>query len=190
MIPIPPPVGYWGRIDKCIRKYLWNGNYPKIRFEVLLQKCNGGLALPNVCIYHQSFQLLPLRSWFDQSTSVSWRTIEEEFVSPIRLQDVLFSGISNQKCMLYFGPIISNRILGRKCVGGNWKWHLHTPYPYCITRLLLPVINHFESRAWSAKGVWFSFWFTRVVLLYLRLRSAIRAYGVPWGTCLGRHPVI
>jgi hypothetical protein len=91
----------------------------------------------------------------DQPTSVSWRTVEGELVSPTRLQDVLLSGISNRKCMLYFGPIISNTIENfskvEKCVGVSWKWHLHSPlwHSKAITSWNKPS----ESRAWSAKGV-------------------------------------
>ncbi len=35
-----------------------------------------------------------------------YRNIEDDIISPIRLQDFLFSGISYRKCSIYYGNII------------------------------------------------------------------------------------
>ncbi len=54
---------------------------------------------------------------------VAWKTIEDALASPFKLEGVLFSGITNNQCILCFGPIISNMMrnfgMVEKCLGGN-----------------------------------------------------------------------
>ena len=96
MIPLPPPHGYWKNLDKLLRSYIWNGK---------------------LLLYHHSFQLRSRRTWFDRSHPVAWKAIEDVLVFPYKLESVLFSGITDNQCMLRFGPVISNTI--RNLVG--WK---------------------------------------------------------------------
>ena len=95
MIPLPPPVEYWKRVDKLLRGYIWGGKHPKIRFSTLQRpKTEGGLAFPNFLLYHQSFQLRSIRTWLTEAADVAWREIEETLVAPLKPEDILYSGIN------------------------------------------------------------------------------------------------
>lgn len=131
MIPLPPPVGFWKRVDSLLGKYIWNSGHLKIKLSTLQRsKKKGGLAFPDCMRYHQAFQLRPLRTWLDCSSQVAWRDIEDALVFPYKLEGVLFSGLTVNQCMLHFGPVITNSLRNFKVVekslGGNWKWHLNT----------------------------------------------------------------
>ena len=211
MIPLPPPAEYWKKVDKLIRGYIWGGKHPKIRYATLQRpKAEGGLALPNFKLYHQSFQLRAIRTWLTGGDDVAWREVEETIVAPIKLEEIVYSGISAKQCRLRFGPIVSYSVdnfkLVEKSLGGNWKWHVNTPLwgnPN-IRRGGRP----FESAGWAERGVQYlgdvfdpgglskfedlcrmyelpktSFF------LYLQLRSALRAGGVPLGAELQTHPI-
>ncbi len=56
MIPLPPLLKWWKRLDSLIRNFLWNGKQPKCLLCNVL-KLRGGLSLPNFELYHKAFQL-------------------------------------------------------------------------------------------------------------------------------------
>jgi len=107
MLPLPPPVNYWKKLDSLLIKFIWNGKRPRIKWPTLQKsKIKGGMGCPNFKWYHWSFILLSVLIWFDSSLQSSWKQTEKERILPIRLQDFLFSGLSHRKCSLYYGPII------------------------------------------------------------------------------------
>ncbi len=127
-----------------------------------------------------------------------------------RLQDILFSGLNNKQCMDAFGPIIANTIVNfklmEKCIQHTHNWHTHTPIWY--NNDIRSGGAPFFSRDWMQKGITLKdisssncmLSFQELcerygtepssLFLYLRLRSAMKAYGVPWGESLPMHPII
>lgn len=56
MIPLPPPIGYWDKLNKVISKFDWGGKWPRIKFSTLQRsKSDGGLAVPNSKLYFWSY---------------------------------------------------------------------------------------------------------------------------------------
>lgn len=150
MIPLFPSLGYWLRIDKLERKYLWNGKHPKSRFEVLQrQKGNGGLALPNVYIYHLVLPVTPTHGSISLHQSLGELLRRNSFF-PLDYNTCFFlSGITIKKCMLYMVPLslILNIIFGglrsEQVVTGRG-----ISIPLCgITMLLLQVIKHLSQKS-------------------------------------------
>lgn len=87
MIPLAPPMGYWEKLHSLISKFIWKGKRPRIKLTTLQRdRTQGGLALPNFNMY---FVLRPPSAWFNPSSSVSWRPIEENLSQPHRLQDLV-----------------------------------------------------------------------------------------------------
>ena len=132
MIPLPPPIHFWKKLDTLIRQYIWNNKQPRVKYSTLQHTTNtGGLALPNFKIYHRAFQLWALRVWMDPSSTVPWREIEQNLTGSLRLQDLAFTGVCPKTCMLAYGPIITNTLTNFKQVEEQLrhtnKWHLTTP---------------------------------------------------------------
>ncbi len=108
MLPLSPPANYWKKLDSLLIKYVWNGKRPRIKWSTLQKsKVEGGWGCPNFKWYHWSFILLSVVKWFDPCSQSSWKQIEKYLISPINLQDFLFSGISYRKCSLYYGSILT-----------------------------------------------------------------------------------
>lgn len=211
MIPLPPSSKWWKNLDSLIRTFLWNGKQPKLKLATLQRtKMEGGLSLPNFELYHKAFQLRAVKTWFNTMIPTPCREIEEAIVKPIRLEDVLFSGLSLKYCKQSFGPIITNTIntfkTVEKLLSYDNKWHLQTPL--WRNRNIKCGSEPFTSEQWSKQGIrtladiWddngmLSFQNIAVsfnvpassFFLFLQLRSALRAYGVPWGLALETHPV-
>ena len=108
-----------------------------------------------ITVYHQSFQLRPVTTWMNPSSSASWKNLEEALIHPIRLQDLLFSNISNTKCLLNFGPIIAYTITNFRVVEKRTKCtlkgHVHTPLWHNID--IKSGSKPFESKQWALKGI-------------------------------------
>lgn len=211
MIPLPPPKGYWDKLQSLISKFIWNGKRPRLKFKTLQRdKLQGGLGLPNFKMYFWSFVLRPLYVWLNSSVSVSWKSIEENISQPYRLQDLIFSNIPPKAARTHLGPIISyllrtcNTVMNHTKV--DLKWHNHSP-----------IFNNFSLLV-GKKPISFSLWRDKGVhtfnnlfnvdglrafsdiraqydlpgtsfFFYLQLRSAMKAYGVPWGVPLLTHPL-
>lgn len=147
MIPLSP---------KVLSGYIWNNGHPKLKLSALQRpKDQGGLALPNFKVYHQSFQLHPVVAWFDGRSCISWKYLEKNLVHPRRLEDVLFSNIKDKYCMLRYGPIIVNTIRNFKIVErnlkGNSKWHSDAPLWHNIN---VQIGNKpLDFKPWSLKGI-------------------------------------
>lgn len=155
MIPLPPPIKYWKRLESSVRQYNWNNKQPRLKFPTLQRTTNnGGLALPNFKMYHLAFQLRALRVSMDPSSMISWSEIEQQLIGPMRLQDFTFAGVCLRKSLLTYVPVITNTITNVRQVEGHLgytnKWHRHTPLWHN---------THFFSgnkplvcRQWSEKG--------------------------------------
>lgn len=212
MLPLPPPVNYWKKLDSLLIKYIWNGKRPRIKWSSLQRnKINGGLGCPNFKLYHWSFILLSVTKWFDPSWQSSWKQIEKERISPIRLQDFLFSGISHRKCTLYYGPILSYTLQIFKkieaCFSSKTLWHTYTPIWHNLN--LLSGGQPFVQPSWAVKGILTlndikgedsildfrdlieKFNISRNTLfLYFKIRAVLKTHKVPWGKNLQTHPVV
>lgn len=194
MLPLPPPAGYWNRLHSATNKFIWNNKSPRIKLVTLQRARNsGGQNLPNFKYYFWSFTLRALSTWLNPA---------ESRVKPHRLEDAVYSNIPNKNCLVKFGAIVSNLISVWHSIGKVLtvcKYHLNVPLfnNHSITLDGKPISLH----NWSGKGIHVladiiqdnrlrafqdlkdsynlpctTFFF------YLQLRSALNAYGVPWGT--------
>ena len=132
MLPLPPPTGYWKKLNSIVTKFLWNNKRPRLKMSTIQRRrLDGGLAVPNLKLYFWSFCLRPLINWFNPKGVVSWHVLEEQLVSPWRLQDVIFTNISIKQYQLRFGPLISHVIqiwcYSQKSCGILCPWHLESP---------------------------------------------------------------
>lgn len=123
-------------------------------------KLLGGLAVPNFELYYWSFQMRALSKWVDPQSTTAWRTIESAKVLPHRLQDILFSSVTNKTIKNNFGPIMAHQTLykcGRKLNVGwaallNFVRTCHygiTQDYYAVANLLFNYLGHlWESIHW------------------------------------------
>uniref|UniRef100_A0A3B1KHZ5 Reverse transcriptase domain-containing protein n=1 Tax=Astyanax mexicanus TaxID=7994 RepID=A0A3B1KHZ5_ASTMX len=212
MLPLPPPLKYFAEIDSMVSKFLWNNKQSRIRLATLqLPKTLGGLAVPNFKLYFMSFQLRALRSWLDPESKTSWRAIESILVRPHRLQDLLFTGAGSKNTDLKFGCIVAHSLkiwsLIEKLMGGPFK--ICSATPLWQNYKLLRGARPFIEPSWSSKGInvcgdlyddggFLSFQSLKVTFnlpastyfVYLQLRSALKAYGVPWDSRIATHPMV
>lgn len=153
-------------------------------------------------MYHRSSQIKFIKDWLDPLSRVPWREIEENLAGKYRLQDILFSGLNNKQCLQTFGLIMAYTVVNfklmEKCINFSHIWHTHTPIWY-NNNIRSGGITFF-SRDWMQKGIHtlkdiagpkrllsFQKLCDRYgpepssLFLYLHLRSAMKAYGVPWG---------
>lgn len=94
MLPLPPPNGYWDKLNKVISKFVWDGKRPRLKWSTLQRrKSDGGLAVPFFKLYFWSYVLRPVSIWFDPNVQVSWRPIEEALAHPHRLQDLVYPAL-------------------------------------------------------------------------------------------------
>ncbi len=211
MLPLSPPPGYFKEINSVISKFIWNDKCPRIKLTTLQHPNSaGGLAVPNFELYYWSFQLKALHNWVDPQSTVSWRVIEADKVKPNRLQDILFTGTGKKRDNYKFGPVVANSIKIWKTVerriGGPFKFCNNTPLWHnfhfvCGNR-------PFVQPSWSSLGVntcgdiyiydnqglcSFQTLRTKFCLpasayfVFLQLRSALKAYGVPWASSISSH---
>lgn len=211
MIPLCPPSDYWKKLHADVSKFIWNKKRPRLKLSTLQRsKGDGGLAVPNFKYYFWSFILRPIVVWNDPDTPVSWRSLEDRIVQPWSLRDILFANISDRQTMLRFGPLISNvfhiwRLVEKECKI-SCKWH--TLSPLFHNKALLIGGRPISPSNWSNTGVHYindlyidsclgSFQGIRMLFnlpgssffFYLQIRSAMKAYGVPWQQPLPTHPL-
>uniref|UniRef100_A0A8P4GNG7 Uncharacterized protein n=1 Tax=Dicentrarchus labrax TaxID=13489 RepID=A0A8P4GNG7_DICLA len=76
MLPLAPSTGYWQKLDCLLRRYVWNGKHPSIKWSAL--QCNkkaGGLACPNFKLYHWALMLKSLSYWFEDDKISAWKVL-------------------------------------------------------------------------------------------------------------------
>ena len=202
MLPLAPPPDHWEKLHRLLCNYAWKGKRPRIKMSTLQrQKVSGGLGIPNFEHYFWASTLRPLSTWLNTGALVAWRPLEENLVKPHRLEDLIHSNIPLKMCKSKFGSLVSHLVATWRIVETYSKTHLkyHSH---------LPLFNNFDLclgkhpisfPQWSDKGIntlsditsnntlrsfqdlkshynlpGTSFFF------YLQIRSALRAYGVPW----------
>lgn len=211
MIPLCPPSDYWKKLHSDISHFIWNNKPPRLKLSTLQRnRGDGGLALPNFKFYFWSFVLRSIVTWRDPTTPVSWRRLEEKMVLPWCLEDVPFSNISDKQTMLRFGPLISNvfqtwRLVEKGCkISCNW----HSLSPLFNNKGLLIGGRPINPSHWTDTGIRYikdlytdttlgSFQDIKIsfnlpdssYFFYLQIRSAMKAYGVPWQQPLPTHPL-
>lgn len=142
----------------------------------------------------------------DADSPVPWRALEANIIYPLHLQDLSITNVS-KKVLEKFGPIISNLLKSGKQIMGVSNLYCEST-PIWHNNNLCTGNKPFVSKWWVECGIYtlkdlyndyglksfqilkdefslpgFSFF------LYLRLRSALKAYGVPWSTKLSPHPM-
>ncbi len=211
MLPLSPPPGYFKEINSIISKFIWNDKCPRIKLTTLQHPNSaGGLTVPNFELYYWSFQLKALHNWVDPQSTVSWRVIEADKVKPNRLQDILFTGTGKKGDNYKFGPVVANSIKIWKTV----ERRIGGPFKFCNSTPLWHNFNFvcgnrpFVQPSWSSLGVntcgdmydnqgLCSFQALRAkfclpasaYFVFLQLRSALKAYGVPWSSSISSHPM-
>ncbi len=169
-----------------------------------------GLSLPDFWYYYLSYQMRPLRTWLDVDSPVPWQALETNIIYPLRPQDLPFTGIS-KKVLENVGPIILHSIKTWKAseniMGASDSYSDSTPIWH--NNNLCTGNKPFVSKCWVECGIYtlkdlyndyglksfqiledefslpgFSFF------LHLRLKSALKAYGVPWSIKISPHPMV
>lgn len=110
MLPLPPPAGYWNRLHSATNKFIWNNKFPRIKLVTFQRARN--LGGQNLKYYFWSFTLRAPSTWLNPEVVNAWRPIEESRVKPHRLEDAVYSNIPKKNCLVKFGAIVSNLILG------------------------------------------------------------------------------
>lgn len=106
-----PPSRFWDRLQRIITKFVWNGERPRLKLSTMQRDRSArGISLPNFKLYHWAFTLCSLVSWYDNKIEVAWRSLEENLVFPLKLDEVLFANSPLNKCKLRFGPVVSHLI--------------------------------------------------------------------------------
>lgn len=173
-------------------------------------KLSGGLALPDFELYYWSFQVKSLTIWCDKDSVLPWRQMEQELVKPHRIEDLLFARLIPKSAHTLFGPIIGYSLQVWSAVqshmGCSTKLCDHFPIWYNYN--LLQNFGPYFNASWASRGVYIlqdlygenglkSFQDLKVRyslpgfswFLYLQLRSAIKAHGVPWDSPLPVYPL-
>ncbi len=157
-----------------------------------------------------AFFFKALHNWVDPQSTVSWRVIEADKVKPNRLQDILFTGTGKKGDNYKFGPVVANSIKIWKMV----ERRIGGPFKFCNSTHLWHSFNFvcgnrpFVQPSWSSLGVntcgdiydnqglcSFQTLRTKFCLpasayfVFLQLRSALKAYGVPWASSISSHPM-
>lgn len=212
MLPLSPPQTLFPDLKRLISAFVWNNKRPRIKISLLQQpKPKGGLSLPDLKLYFWAFQIKSLRVWMDKNSKVTWRSLEDQSVFPYHLEDILFTGKPKGQSKTKYNFIVLNLLN---------IWHDIETYMGNSLRLTeqSPIWNNhnlmtgnepFTCKSWLDKGVsHLKHIFNENGLrtfqdlqhsyslpgtsyfMYLRLRSALRAYGVPWGENLTPHPLL
>lgn len=215
MIPLPPPVNYFKELQSQISNFLFRmvkkKKKTRIHLSTLQQmKLSGGLALPDFELYYWSFQVKSLTIWCDKDSVLPWRQMEQELVKPHRIEDLLFARLIPKSAHTLFGPIIGYSLQVWSAVqshmGCSTKLCDHFPIWYNYN--LLQNFGPYFNASWASRGVYIlqdlygenglkSFQDLKVRyslpgfswFLYLQLRSAIKAHGVPWDSPLPVYPL-
>ncbi len=194
-----------------ISGFVWSDGCPRVELTTLRHPgSTGGLAVPDFELCCWSFQLGALHGWVGPRSAVSWRVIEADRVGPNRLRDVLFAGAGEGVDGCRFGPVVANSI-------GIWRAverRMGGPFGYCGSAPLWHSLGFvcrdrpFVQPSWSSLGVgtcgdvyggWAlcSFRTLRArfclpastCFVFLWLRSALEACGVPWSSPVSSRPV-
>ena len=215
MLPLPPAPRFWDKTQQIISKFVWNRKRPRLRLSTAQRdRADGGLSLPNPKLYHWAFTLRPLISWLDEGIETSWRTLEENMVRPLKLNEILFSNVPLKKSQVSYGPIVSHVLAiwraAEKICGTLSNWNPYSPIFY-NDRLLIgkSPIKFGQCRQWYDKGIHslgdifgdrglysfeeLTFRFNlqhSTFYFYLQLRTAMKTYGVPWQGPLEEHSLI
>ncbi len=76
-LPIEVPEKQFRTWDKIISRFIWNGQKPRITFEILqIGKDKGGMALPNLKEYFHAAQIRPVICWCDKYYVAKWKMLE------------------------------------------------------------------------------------------------------------------
>ncbi len=142
---------------------------------------------------------------------MSWRAIEEYIVYPYKLKHLVFWGVPLRQCKSWFATIVTHLLFTWRDVERRSQlvtiWHRHLPIFH--NNNLLSGSTPFHCPQWTnkskvntlgdiydASGLKSSQNLkTQYILpgtsffMYMRIRSALRAYGVPWNSQLSVHPL-
>ncbi len=157
MLPLCPPPNYFKNIHSMISSFIWDGRQPRICLSTLQRpKLLGGLAVLNFELYYWSLQIRALSTlWVDPQSTTAWKMIESAKVLLHRLQDIMFSSVTNKTIKNNFGPITAISIQVWKKVE-HW---MDSPFKFCQNTPLwhnlglLCRSKPFIQPSWSSLGV-------------------------------------
>uniref|UniRef100_A0A8C5PM05 Reverse transcriptase domain-containing protein n=1 Tax=Leptobrachium leishanense TaxID=445787 RepID=A0A8C5PM05_9ANUR len=77
-IPIFIPLSFHKKIRTLFSSFIWPQTRPRLRYETLCKsKRNGGLALPDTCLYYYAAHLTRVLDWMTSSPEQKWLDLEE-----------------------------------------------------------------------------------------------------------------
>lgn len=109
MIPLCIPSQILLRYNNMIKGFLWGGKKPRINLDKLYQpKEDGGLSLPNISYYSNSFEMAKLaKHWSGTNMDLDWILIEQELTFPFKPRETLSQTIK-QKNDNRMNPILTH----------------------------------------------------------------------------------
>ena len=109
-IPLPPPDGFFTKMEKLFRNFIWNNRRPRLRLSLLyLPYDRGGLKCPNMLWYYWAAQLRTIMFYYTEEGSPSWRNIESRPLK-LPLPEYLFSDSCKKLRKRTANPIVKNMI--------------------------------------------------------------------------------
>lgn len=211
MIPLSRRITFFKEMNSLLTKFIWNKKRPRIKLSTLQRRSDkGGLSLPNLQLYFWACQLRSLKIWLQVDSQIAWRDMEASVVLPHRLQDILFTGLSKKDLRSGNTIVCSSLKIWRevcKFMGSSSKftsespiWHNHhlqsdnrpfvfKPWSDQSVYTLGDIFNNQGLRSFQDLKECYNLP-GHSYFLYLRLRSAMCAYGVPWNCNLDSHPLM
>ena len=109
-IPLPPPIGFFSKLDKLFRNFIWNNRRPRLRLSLLyLPYDRGGLRCPNMLWYYWAAQLRTIMFYYTEEGSPTWRNIEADSLK-LPLPTHIYSDSIKKLKRSTTNPIVRNMI--------------------------------------------------------------------------------
>uniref|UniRef100_A0A8C5PNG3 Reverse transcriptase domain-containing protein n=1 Tax=Leptobrachium leishanense TaxID=445787 RepID=A0A8C5PNG3_9ANUR len=152
-IPIRLPKSYIEEVQSLLNCYVWNGKRPRVPTRLLnLPIRRGGLAMPNVHIYHRAAVLASLAEYFHSPRPPQWTAIEQSFAKQYLITTVMWLTRRQRPPLPELLPITRWYLhvwdLSRALLLNTTSLSLATPI-----EVLTHWITDFDSVRWTSKGI-------------------------------------
>lgn len=82
MLPVAIPPCIFKQYDLIVKEFLWEGRKPRIGVsKVCSTKDKGGLGLPNLRLYHNSFESAKIAKHWIKDSKLGWGVIHNSMCS-------------------------------------------------------------------------------------------------------------
>ena len=109
-IPLSPPVGFFSKMEKMFRNFIWNNRRPRLRLSLLyLPYDRGGLKCPNLLWYYWATQLRTIMFYYTEEGSPFWTNMESCSLK-LPMPTYLYSNSCNHLRKSTSNPIVKNMI--------------------------------------------------------------------------------